>query len=81
MKGSLVPKLSDFVPIVGGDKYLSRCTKNYNILKAEGAKVKELSHYGMKALAITGALWIYNVALLEGALIVGLSGLAKLLEK
>jgi hypothetical protein len=81
MKSSLVPKLSDFVPIIGGDKYLDRCIKNYDLLKAEGAKLKEVSHYGMKALAVTGVLWVYNVALLEGALIVGLSGLAKLLEK
>jgi len=80
MKSSLVPKLSEIaIPVIGGQKYLDRQTQIIDQMEEE-KRYEERKRYGTKALAITGALFVYNVALAEVALWNICRGLAKLIE-
>jgi hypothetical protein len=81
MKGTLAPKISEIaIPVVGGQRYFDRQVGIIDLMEKE-KRYEERGRYGAKALAITGALLFYNFILAEAGLYVGLSGLAKLLEK
>jgi hypothetical protein len=81
MKSSLAPRFSEIaIPVLGGQRYLDRQAEIMEAMKKE-KRYEERGMYGAKALAITGVLWIYNVALAEAALFGICSGLAKLIKK